>query len=232
MGLSVVQDSFEHLLTFALRWDDHFLSTALTAVPLVRTPVTEELQVNALSTKNRLILPIQSSVPGFFRQDDGTYRFRDLKDGHYPIQVVSLTGLWTSWDPPLVVNAPLAVKTTPIIRDLWPTPQAPVPSGMTAIRGQLRGTGVAHLKLQVVPKGTAITATTKYNFSDSFGEVLYPFPIRVKPELDGRIKLTATVAGRTISSINVLDGSDPTTQPAAPDFLISPGRATRVKFNV
>ncbi len=220
--LRVVQDTFEHLLSFVVRFDDHFLGG----------PVTEELQLNTVSPANAMILPVTAQAGGF-RQPDGTYRFRDLRPGSYPIQFASLTGSWTSWDPPLTVTAPLASPAKPVARDLWPTANAPVAPGMTAIRGKLLGANVGRLKVEVTPKGAAFSG--RFNMSDAAGEFLIPFPVRVKPEKDGRIKLTIRVANgaRTVGTITVLDGMPPPAPPVvAPDFVIVPGRATRVKFSV
>lgn len=222
MELRVVQDTWEHLLSFALRFDDHFFGGV----------ISEELQLNAVSAANTMILPVTAQAGGF-RQPDGTYRFRDLNPGNYPIQFASLSGQWTSWDPPLTVASPLADPQQPIVRELWPTSVATVLPGMTAIRGKLQGTDVSGLKVEVTAKGAAFTG--KYNLSDNTGEFLIPFPIRVKPDKDGRIRLTAQVASgaRTITSITVVDGLPAPAPPAvAPDFVIASGRATRVKFSV
>lgn len=220
--LRVVQDTWQHQLSFALRFDDHFLGGV----------VAEELQLNAVSAANTMILPVTAQAGGF-RQPDGTYRFRDLGPGNYPIQFASLSGQWASWDPPLTVAAPLADPGLPIIRELWPTAQATVSPGLTAIRGKLLGADVGGLRVEVTPKGAAFTG--KYNVSDNTGEFLIPFPVRVKPDKDGRIRLTARVASgaRTITSITVVDAMPPPAPPAvAPDFVIASARATRVKFSV
>ena len=221
-ALRSVQGSWRHALTFALRYDDHFL----------RVPVEETLDVTALSPAQQEIFPV-SSQAGSYRHADGTYRFIDLRDGNYGIAARSRTGLWVSWDPPLSLAAPLAQPSSPIARELWPTPAAGVAPGMTAVRGKLLGTSIQRLKVEIAASAGGVF--DRFNCADSAGEFLFPVALRVKPENDGRIKLKVRVAGgsRVVNSIDVSNPSGSTVDHfVGVDFLVAPGRVSRVKLNV
>jgi hypothetical protein len=217
-GLRVVQDSWRHLLTFALRFDHHFL----------RQPIEEELDVYALSPGGRVLRPVAAQGSGRLRHEDGTYRFTDLPDGVYPVVCAVPSGDFVSWDPPLTVAAPLAQPGQAVARDLWPTPQATLPGGMTVVRGKLRGAG-AGAKVEIAG---ATEAFTRFTRADPSGELVFAVPARIKSETDGRIKLKISIdgGGSAVTSIDVL--SDRAETFVGPNFSVFPGRASRVRFNV
>lgn len=217
-ALRVIDGSFHHRLTFALRFDDHFL----------RRPIEEDLDLFTTSPGGRVLRPLPAPSPARYRHGDGTYRFVDLPDGNYPISFRSPAGGVVSWDPPLSVAAPLADPRTAVARDLWPSAQAAVPSGMTALRGKLAGVGANGLKIEIAGAADAFDRFTR---ADATGEFLFPLPARVKPETDGRIKLKARVAGgaKTVASIDVLSGKVESFVGA--NFLILSGQAIRARFN-
>ncbi len=118
----------------------------------------------------------------------------------------------------------------PIVGDLWPTAQATVASGLTAVRGKLIGSAVARTKVEIADAAGTFDRFTR---ADSSGEFLFPLPIRVKPQADGRISLTVQVASgtRAVTSVDILSGLT-TDHVVGASFLLVPGRASRVKFNV
>ena len=181
-ALRIVQGSWEHVLAVALRFDDHFLGG----------PVAEVLDVSLAAASGRALRPISSPTPGVSRQADGTYRYADLADGHYPVSYASPSGDWLSWDPPLTVALPLAPAAKLVVRQLWPAPQALVPGGQTAVRGKLAGANVSGLMVEITGQGMAFDG--RFNRASSTGEVLYPIVFTAPVTVTGRVQLTARVA--------------------------------------
>jgi hypothetical protein len=219
--LRVVQGFWEHDLSVALRFDDHFFGQ----------PVPETLSVTLSAPSGRWLWPLSSPTPGLLRQPDGTYRFADIADGNYPVTYTSPSGDWVSWDPAFTLALPLPNPATLIVRQLWPAPQAAVPAGATAIRGKLVGANVVGLQVEIGPQGGPFDG--HYNRTDSFGEFLYPILIPAPAQSSGELRLTTRVAAgaRAVASVDIIDGTT-VTSTLGPDFVLVPGKASRVKFNI
>src|SRR6185436_10823748 len=129
------------------------------------------------------------------------------------------TGRWVRWDPaPLDVVVPIPDPATALSVEVWPTPLAPVPPGVTAIRGKLLGSGVAGLRVEI--DGTGAAPSGRWTFADAQGELLYllpggPWPMTPAQLLD----LTVTIPGRTVAAVELIPG--PTTFAGA-QFQIPP----------
>jgi hypothetical protein len=207
-------DTFTRTLSFALQPIDHFS----------RAPVPEELQISLDSRE-----PAVRSPAGGFRHSDGSYRWINVGNGAHTAVVQSKLGHWTSWSPgPLSISLPLTDPATAIGVELWPTPRASVPAGVSAVRGKLEGAGsVAGLRVAI--DGTGVASLGRWTKTDADGEFLYllpggPWPLSAHGQLD----LTAVVTGRTITSTIMLGGA--TTSGAR--FLIPPQREVRVRFQL
>jgi hypothetical protein len=208
-------NGWQHSLSFAVRFDDHFFGE----------PVPEELPVRLSPSQRR---PVKGPS-GKARQSDGTYRFVDVEPGSHrvlwlpPFEDAFRT--WTSWGPPLEVSVPLADPAAVVVADLWPTPEAGVRAGTTAIRGKVVGPGAAGLGVSLTRTGSPPTDRTSR--TDRFGEFLFPLPMRLEPNAANLLPLTVRVAGRTVSRCV----AEPigTEFPGA-DFTVRAGVVTRVKF--
>jgi hypothetical protein len=204
-----------HSLGFALELRDHFTGLL----------VEEELRVSAALGRLRPTL----GSDGSRRASDGTYRFVDLPAGTYAVEYAAPSGRYASWDPPLAVGVPLADARVTVKRDLWPTASAPVPLGMTALRGKLLGSRTRGVKVHIQRTGAALD---RYTMSDPDGELLFVLPTPL-PLVAGRIELTATLDGGalTVSGIDVIRAGA-TLHFGGPDFTLLPGVESRVKFHV
>ena len=206
-----------HALGFALQFQDHFTGQ----------PIEDTLRVSMASGR---ILPALTS-DGRRRASDGTYRFVGLPVGSYAVEFSSPSGRYTSWDPPLAVSVPLANPQLPVKRDLWPTPMAPVPLGMTAIRGKILGSTFRGVTVRIAKTGTA---PVKFTRSDAWGELLFMLPDPIAPPQDeSEIRLTVELDGGAlpVTGTDVITGGVRTHFPG-PQFKLTPGRESRVKFQV
>lgn len=207
-------DHFGHELAFVLRFDDHFTGE----------PVGDELSVRLGGT---LTEPVQTPAGGY-RHGDGTYRFVDVDTGSHELlwapPLERQTESWVSWQTPLSVTVPRAQPSQVIVRELWPTPAAPVAASVTAIRGKLIGANSGDRRVAIEP--SAAPPAHRFTRTDSSGEFLFvvagPAPIS-----GGRIALTAAVDGATVSGGHVAGAPF-----AGANFEVIPSRATRVTFAI
>jgi hypothetical protein len=201
-------------LAFALRVDEHFS----------RLPVTEELDLR-LDTGE----PSVYARNGGHRHDDGTYRWANLTDGLRQISFRSPSGRYVRWDPaPLDVVVPIADPLHAVAIEMWPTPLAAAPAGVTAVRAKLIGTGVAGARVQI--DGTGVTPTGRFTFADADGELLYLLPGGPWPfTTTGALDLTITIPGRTVTSVEVRPGP---VLFAGAQFAVPPQRETRIRAHV
>jgi len=206
-------DTIQHRLSFALRVADHFSNIS----------VDETLDVK-LDTRER---PVTSQA-GLVRHDDGTYRWADLRDGLREVTIASPSRRWTTWTPgPLAVSVPLADPQTAVRYEMWPTPLASAPPGVSAIRGKLLGSAVSGARIEI--NGTAMAPTGRYTLADAAGEFLYllpggPWPVTVNGALDLQITVvTRTVSGGDIAGIGSFVGAQ---------FELPPSREMRIRFHV
>lgn len=222
-GLRVIHTEWRHRLAVALRFDDHFL----------RAPVVTRLEVS-LDGSSASPVPAAGGSP---RHADGTYRFLDLPAGRsYPLVVGIPDGTLVSLVPLPTIVIPAVPPTTATAIDLWPTPQAAVTPGMTAIRGKLVGSGVADHKVEITAAGKPFTG--RFTVADAAGEFLYLLPQALARDVTDpdlvRLAIRVTPpAGpvRVVTGGQNLDMNPPATF-AGDQWKVVPSRASRVKFNV
>ncbi|WP_437322179.1 hypothetical protein [Sorangium sp. So ce394] len=210
----MVADLFVHRLAFALRVDEHFS----------REPLGEPVEVR-LDTGE----PAVDSLSGSARHSDGTYRWANLSDGLRRVTLRSASGRWVRWDPaPLDVVVPVPDQKTALVVEMWPTPLAAAPPGVSTIRGKLVGAGVAGLRVEI--DGTGAPPTGRWTFADAQGELMYLLPGGPWPMTAARLlDLTISIPGRTVAGVEVLPG--PTSFTGA-QFAIPPQREIRARFHV
>jgi hypothetical protein len=217
-------ETVHHSLALAVRVEDHF--TAL--------PVSEPLRVE-LETAER---GVPARAGNGLRHDDGTYRWVNLAGGARHIHVSSPTGQWVAWESAPLVTLPLTDRSAPVVIHVWPTSQASVSSGMTAIRGTLIGVGIGagqRVEIEAVqtpPRG-------RFARTDSLGEFLFPLPGWLElddgedddPDKKGLVELAVVVPGRTVTQVEIVVGSNATTS-AGSTFFVPPGRETRARIHL
>lgn len=202
-----------HSIAFAVRVDDAFSDL----------PVADHLDVTANDHEK----PVMAADRSGTRHSDGTYRFIDLEAGTYQVRVRAPRGF--TWTPATPVTVPVPDRTQPVVITLWPTPDADPPLGAIAIRGRLV-TAAAGQEVNIEPVATP--ALGRRTRCDADGEFLYV--IAGWTELDpatGLVELDAVVTGRTVTSVDVLDGATTTTYSGS-TFAVPPGRDTRARFNL
>lgn len=207
-------DHTVHRLGFALRVDEHFSRAPLGEVVDVRLDTGEP--------------PVRAPAGGP-RHGDGTYRWANLADGLRRVSLRAASGRWVRWDPaPLDVVVPIPAPAAALVVEVWPTPLASAPPGVSAIRGKLVGAGVAGLRVEI--GGTSAAPTGRWTLADAQGELLYLLPGGPWPMTAARLlDLTVTIPGRTVAAVEVLPG--PTSFPGA-RFEIPPQREIRARFHL
>lgn len=210
----MVADRLLHRLAFAVRVDDHFS----------RRPLEEQLALELHTGEG----PV-SSRGGTPRHDDGTYRWANLSDGLHRLTVRSPSGRFVRWDPgPIDVVVPVADPRHALAVEMWPTPLAAVPPGVSAVRAKLVGAGVAGLRVEIA--GTGTPPTGRWTKADAQGELLYLLPGGPWPLTSaGALDLTVSVPGRTVTGVQVIPGPSVF---AGAQFTIAPSRETRVRIQL
>jgi hypothetical protein len=200
--IQVPQFEIVHRAGCVVRFDDHFLGR----------PIPEELWVRLRGAGD----PVLAQDGISRRHPDGTYRFVNVSDGTYALQVTSRTGTWTACA-------------------LWPTPRAPRVPGVAMIRARLIGVGIAQLKVEMagVPLTGPVVWSDRYNRSDSEGELVFLLPERLERTSAGDQIVQVRIEGgsRVVSGGKVLAGRTPI--PFSADrFNLMPGGETRVMLNL
>jgi hypothetical protein len=229
-------ESIAHHLMLAVRVDDHFSGV----------PWPGELAVTIDSQE-----PPIAAGRGRTRHADGTYRF--LGRGAGPRQVSVAGPEVFTWTATTAVTVP---RTTPLVVEVWPSARAALPAGTLAIRGRLVGGAVTGQEVRIElggptpppPPPPALPVRNRRARADASGEFVFvvagpsvlirqpqpappPPPTPPAPPIPPQLRLVVTVPGRTLASIQILDGA--TNPTMAPDqFLVSPGRETRALFNL
>lgn len=211
----MLADRIEHVrhrLAFAVRVDEHF----------TKEPLAEALDVR-LSSGERAV----GSPSGGVRHGDGTYRWVNLADGLRHVTLRAASGRWVRWEPaPVQVVVPIADPRTALRVEVWPTPLAAAPPGVSAIRGKLVGAAVGALRIEI--NGTGAAPTGRWTRSDADGEFLYLLPGGPWPITAARtLALTVAIFGRAVARVDVGGASF-----AGPQFEISPQREVRARFHV
>jgi hypothetical protein len=181
-----------HQLSVAVRVDDHFTGE----------PVPAELGI-ALSTQENGV----RATDGSLRHSDGTYRFADVANGPRNITVTVPDNLGFTWTPVTAIAIPLADPRVPVVIELWPSPKARAPSGTLAIRGRLQAAIVAagqEVDMEVV---SGFPPRNKRTRIDGDREFLFLVMGPMEQTSDHKVQIDVTVPGRTITSIDITDGS-------------------------
>ena len=154
-------DTLQHRLSLTVRLVDHFSGL----------PLADEFPVRLAAV---LVRPVLRSDGAGRRQEDGTYRFRNLAGG--PARVLWREPLsrshagWTSWDADPVIALPVAAPTVPLDIAVWPTAAAAAPQGAIGVRGKLEGPNVADCRVRIALNGQPFDRFTR---SDAAGEFLF-----------------------------------------------------------
>ena len=210
----MTHDVFVRELSFALQPTDHFSGL----------PVPEELAVSLDTPDPAVVAPV-----GGIRHADGSYRWINLATGAHTATVMSPSGRWVSWVPgPVSITLPLADPKQPVALELWPTPRASAPAGVSAVRGKLLGAGsMAGLRVSI--DGTGAASLGKWTLTDDDGEFLYLLPGGPWPLTSaGLLDLTASVLTKSISGIAVTGGGTF----VGSRFEVPPQREMRVRFQL
>jgi hypothetical protein len=218
-------DVLQHRLSLTVRLIDHFSGA----------PPADEFPVRLASV---LVRPVLRSDAAGRRQDDGTYRFRNLQGG--PARVLWRQPFsrghagWTNWDADPDVILPVAAPAVPLDIAVWPMASATAPQGATGVRGKLQGQNIGGCRVRIAPTGQAFDRFTR---SDSAGEFLFLPPGALPTTAPGgRIPLTIEVidAGGVPRAVNggrfLPDGAGAPF--AGPNFTIPPRGVPRIFFQL
>jgi len=216
----MISEGWQHTLSFAIRFNNHFTGE----------PVRDELPVRLDHTFTRPA----SSPEGSYRQVDGTYRFINLALGMHRVRWLppleeSLLG-WVSWEDDPLVQVPVVDPAVLITRDLWPEATAVVAPGMTAIRGRLVGANNDDLRVRI---SNPTFPSTRFTRSDDVGDFLFLLPEPLETNATGRLELDIEVAdgARTVNGSEFVPASSGAASIGA-SFSVVPGRSFRVLFRI
>ena len=216
----MISEGWQHALSCAIRFDNHFTGE----------PVDAELPVRLDESFTRPV----AAPNGRHRQADGSYRFIDLDAGSHRVRWLpalerTFRG-WVSWEADLQVLLPVSDPAELITRDLWPAATAAVAPGVTAIRGRLTGANTAGWRVRIA---NATFPSTHFTRSDEVGDFLYLLPGPIETNTAGRIELDIEVADGARAVVGgefVPDGSG--TPFGGGSFAVVPGRTSRVLFRI
>lgn len=211
----MVADHVQHRLAFAVRVEEHF----------TREPLAEALDVRLSSGETAV-----GSPSGGVRHGDGTYRWVNLTDGLRHVTLRAASGRWVRWEPaPVQVVVPIADPRTALRVEVWPTPLATAPPGVSAIRGKLVGAAAGGLRVEI--DGTGMAPTGRWTLSDADGEFLYLLPGGPWPLTAARtLALTIAIFGRAVARVDVASPFGASF--AGPQFEIPTQREVRARFHV
>lgn len=218
-------DIVRHMLSFAVRFDNHFNGE----------PVPEELPVRLAGS---FIRPAARPGGGGYRQADGTYRFVNLPSGRHRLLWRAPFSFgqagWMRWyDPVPEVTLPLVDPTQSLRFQLWPAAGATAPTGAAGVRGKLKGVDVAGLEVRLVLQGQPFA---HFTCCDDAGEFLFLLGGRLPVNAAGRVPLAMAVrrsdgAPRILAGGSFLPGSAGSAF-GADQFEILPGQVARILFNL
>lgn len=206
-------------LGFVVRVVDHWTETA----------VLDTLQVSVLGGLRQ---PVAASGGGA-RQPDGTYRFLALPPGDYSLEIVDPQEHWAFFAGAPVLSLPLSdpSELSQVVEvRAWPKPARPTPPAATLVRGRLQDAAGDPIPGAKVALAGAGGPWSKATWADSDGEFVCQLTTFLPPTASGELELETQVAdgARGVVASTVERGPpDP-----GPRFLISPGRATRVRLEI
>jgi hypothetical protein len=220
----VSPDPIRHRLSLVVRPTNHFSGE----------PVVDELPVRLGTTFER---PVR--VPGERgrRQDDGAYRFVDLRSGAVRVlwrePFARGHGPWVRWDDDPVVTLPLTDPASFVDLELWPAPHAEVAVSVTGVRGKLVGPAAVG---QVVRIALQAQPFDRFTRSDDHGDFLFLPPGPVPMNAAGRVPMTIAVRAPDGTPRIVTGGSFVPAAAGAPfagaDFTLLPRVVSRVIFQI
>lgn len=193
------------------------------------TPVLDTLQVSVLSGLGQPV----AAPGGGARQPDGTYRFLELPPGDYPLEIEDAQAHWAFFAGLPVLTLPLAdpAESSLVVEvRAWPKPARPTPPAVTFVRGRLQDAAGEPIPGGKVALAGAGGPWSKATWADSDGEFVCQLSTFLAPNASGQLELETLVAdgARSVVASTVERGPpDP-----GPRFLISPGRATRVRLEI
>lgn len=205
-----------HQLSLAVRIDDHFSGAPWPAEVTVALDTTEA--------------PVEvRGGGGGVRHADGTYRFIGLAPGARQLTVTVRDGTAFTWTSSTPVVLPLGNPAVPVVVEMWPSPSARVAAGTIVIRGRLV-TAAAGQEVRMEVAGLPVPRNRRTR-CDGTGEFVFVVVGSMALNPDYLLELDVTVPGRTLTSIQVLDGA---TNPIFPGATVAvpPGRETRALFNL
>lgn len=212
-------ETIRHRLSVAISVDDHFM------IAPTNTEVVVRLSNDA---------PAVKTSTGGTRHPDGTYRFIDLAPGLVDVRVEVPDETAFTWTTTTSVALPLADPRVPVVIELWPSPKAASPAGALAVRGRLE----APIASPVAP-GQEVQLEALSGFPprnrrtriDADREFLFPLFGPMSLTADHKVQIDVTVPGRTVASIDVVDG-DVTTNFPGTTFDAPPGGEIRAVINL
>ena len=217
-------EAVSHKLALSLRFLDHFSGA----------PVADELPVRLAAGLAR---PVQRPDQRGSRQDDGSYRFRNLAGGTTTLLwrdpfTRSQAG-WTNWETETVIALPRPDPQVTVDVELWPTAAAVAPASATGVRGKLAGAAVDGLTVQIAHQGDPFDRFTR---SDQTGEFLFLPPGALPANAAGLVPLTAEV--RTAAGVlRPVTGGAFVPASAGPafagaNFTVAPRSVPRIVFQL
>lgn len=220
-----MSDRVGHLLSFTVRLVDHFSGR----------PVPEEFPVRLAGSFQR---PVFAPGGRTRRQDDGTYRFIDVRPGavrllwRQPFE--RMHGTWRRWgeeEPQL--QLPLPDPARPVDMELWPAAEAVAPPSATGIRGKLTGADAARQQVRVAVPGAA---SDRYTCTDERGEFLFLLPGALELDAQGFVPLRIAVSAPDGAARNVADGrfvpAGAGSAFSGSDFTVPPRVVSRIAFRL
>lgn len=217
-------DPLGHRLSLVVRPIDHFRGE----------PVEDELPVRLAGT---FLRPVQGPGGRSRRQDDGAYRFVDLRGGTVRVlwrePFARGHGPWVRWEDDPTVMLPLADPARFVDVELWPAAHAAAPASSTGVRGKLEGPNATGQTVRIALQGGPFD---RYTRSDDHGDFLFLPPGRLPIDATGRVPLSIEVVAPDGTPRAVSGGSFvPAAAGAAfagADFTLTPRIVSRVVFQL
>jgi len=220
----MILQSVRHLLSFSVRFVDHF-SQELVAIEL---PVRLD---------KSFLRPVQRPDGLGYRQNNGAYRFIDAPNGLqrilWRLPFTTHHAGWTRWQPDPQVRLPVVNPSQLIDVELWPTANAVAPPSATGVRGRLLGTNSSAQVVRLARQGEVFGRFTR---TDENGEFLFLFASTLTADAVGRIPasisvLDTTGASRLVSGGNFVPGSAGTSFVGGA-FNLTPRTVPRILFQL
>lgn len=212
-------ETIRHQLSVAIRIDDHF-----TIAP---SPIEVEVTLGNDA-------PAVKSSAGGTRHPDGTYRFVGLAPGVVDVTVEVPDDTVFTWTPTTAIALPLADARAPVVIELWPSPKAAAPAGALAVRGRLEAPIASPVAPGQEVQFEAVSGFPPRNRKtriDADREFLFLLFGPMALTADHLVQIDVTVPGRTVASVDVVQGGVTTHFPGS-TFDAPPGGEIRAVINL